>query len=62
MNLQGLVANVRWIGDLSNWLGICYSLRFSESEALFAATGGKAGPCYITLHHLTVVVFSKLAA
>lgn len=62
MNLQGLVANVKWIGNLSDGLEICYSLRFLESEALFAATGGKAGPCYIRLRRPTVVVFSKVSA
>lgn len=61
MNLQGLVANVKWIGNLSNGLEICYSLRFLESEALFAATCGKVGPCYISLHRPTVVVFSKVS-
>lgn len=33
-------------------VGIGHSLRFLESEALFVATGGEAGPCSVLRHHL----------
>lgn len=50
MNLKGLASSCQ--GE--SRLGICHSPRFLESEALFVATGGEAGPCPVLTHHLAV--------
>lgn len=57
MNLKGLASSCQ--GE--SRLGICYSPRLLESEALFVATGGEAGPCPVLTHHLARSCFLKLA-